>query len=213
MVVLLCGALFVVSADNSDGTDLRPGRYTDLSSLVSSEADRVEGLRNQAAALDAQVDQLTEAASGDAVERWRARGEQLAGPAGLEPVSGAGRHGRAHRRPGEMLEHAGRDTDEVKPLIVHQQDIQAVVNAMWAGGAEAVTLQGQRIVSTTGIKCEGTSVQIQGLPYPQPFVVEAVGSQARLLEAIDEDAYLRGYRAASQGPAIQVGWEPRPRRA
>ena len=39
-------------------------------------------------------------------------------------------------------------------LVVHQQDIQAVVNALWKGGATAVTIQGQRVVSTTGIKCD-----------------------------------------------------------
>ena len=38
LVVLLCGGLFVASAENSEGTDLRAGRYTDLASLVSSEA-------------------------------------------------------------------------------------------------------------------------------------------------------------------------------
>ena len=36
MVILLCGSLFVISAQNSDGTDLRPGRYTDLASLVQA---------------------------------------------------------------------------------------------------------------------------------------------------------------------------------
>ena len=37
--MLACGGLFVVSAANSEGTDLRPGRYTDLASLVEDEAD------------------------------------------------------------------------------------------------------------------------------------------------------------------------------
>ncbi len=40
---------------------------------------------------------------------------------------------------------------------VHQQDIQAYVNALWAGGARAVTLQGQRLISTTGIRCVGNT--------------------------------------------------------
>ena len=35
-------------------------------------------------------------------------------------------------------------------LVVHQQDIQAVVNALWSGGAEAMTIQDQRVISTTG---------------------------------------------------------------
>jgi hypothetical protein len=34
--------------------------------------------------------------------------------------------------------------------VVHQQDIQAFVNAVWAAGAEAVSLQGERLISTTG---------------------------------------------------------------
>src|SRR5688500_7612812 len=44
LVVLLSGALFAVSADNSEGTDLRPGRYSDLASLVDAEADDYDEL-------------------------------------------------------------------------------------------------------------------------------------------------------------------------
>ena len=36
------------------------------------------------------------------------------------------------------------------------------------------------MVSTTGIKCEGNAVQLQGVPYPQPYVIEAVGDSATL---------------------------------
>src|SRR5438128_2612379 len=54
-VVLLCGGLFVVSAANSDGTDLRPGRYTDLASLVQDEADQYAALRDQVADLNSQI--------------------------------------------------------------------------------------------------------------------------------------------------------------
>jgi Ca2+-transporting ATPase len=92
-------------------------------------------------------------------------------------------------------------------LIVHQQDIQAVVNAMWKGGASAVTIQGQRVVSTTGIKCEGNSVQLQGVPYPQPYEITAVGNQSAILEAINTDDYLEIYRADAENPDILVGWD------
>ena len=44
---------------------------------------------------------------------------------------------------------------------------------MWAGGAEAITIQGRRIISTTGIKCEGNSVMLGGAVYPQPYVISA----------------------------------------
>ncbi len=58
---------------------------------------------------------------------------------------------------------------------MHQQDIQAYVNALWAGGAEAITLQGQRLISTTGIKCVGNTVVLDGVPYSPPYVIEAIG--------------------------------------
>src|SRR4051812_27667902 len=45
LVVLACGTLFVVSAASSEGTDLRPGRYTDLASLVDDDADNYAKLR------------------------------------------------------------------------------------------------------------------------------------------------------------------------
>ena len=69
-------------------------------------------------------------------------------------------------------------TDETRdPLdvVVHQQDIQAVVNAMWRAGAEAVTIQGQRVISTTGIKCDGNLVSLHGVPYYPPY--EIVGDR------------------------------------
>jgi uncharacterized protein YlxW (UPF0749 family) len=90
--------------------------------------------------------------------------------------------------------------------VVHQQDIQAVVNAMWHGGATAVVLQGQRVVTTTGIKCEGNSVVIQGVPYPQPYVIEGVGDVGDLTSALADDGYLQLYREQADDPAIDVGW-------
>jgi uncharacterized protein YlxW (UPF0749 family) len=96
--------------------------------------------------------------------------------------------------------------DDPNLLLVHQQDIQAVVNAMWKGGAQAVTIQGQRVVSTTGIRCIGNSVQLQGVPYSQPYVISAVGDQTSLMRAIDRDPYLQVYRADAADPQIDIGW-------
>jgi uncharacterized protein YlxW (UPF0749 family) len=66
-------------------------------------------------------------------------------------------------------------------------------------------------VTTTGIKCEGNAVQLQGVPYPQPYVIEAVGNQADLLRAIAADDYLQIYREQAAIPDISVGWDLQPR--
>lgn len=203
-VALLCGALFVVSATNSQGTDLRPGRYTDLASLVRTENRQYAALEGRVSELNAEVASLTDAVDDSDVRRYQRRIERLEDPAGLTPRSGPGVTVRLSDATEEVINSTTRN---LNLLVVHQQDIQAVVNAMWQGGATAVTVEGQRIVTTTGIKCEGNSVLLQGVPHPQPYEISAVGDQAALLEAITSDEYLEIYREQAAIPDISVGWE------
>jgi uncharacterized protein YlxW (UPF0749 family) len=203
-VVLLCGSLFVVSAQNSQGTDLRPGRYTDLASLAGNEARDYAGLRERVTSLNADIDILTSSVDDREVNRYQRRIDRLDDPAGLVPRSGPGVTVTLADAPPDVV--ASADV-AVKYLVVHQQDIQAVVNAMWKAGARAVTIQGQRVVSTTGIKCEGPVVQLQGVPYPQPYRISAVGDPATLLAEIDSDEYLKVYREQAANPEIAVGWD------
>jgi uncharacterized protein YlxW (UPF0749 family) len=204
LVVLLCGGLFVVSAHNSEGTDLRPGRYTDLASLVDSEADQYRALQEKVKDTNADVAALTNSVDDRDVQRYQRRIEELKDPAGLVPRSGPGVTVTLSDAPEDVINNTTRNLNY---LVVHQQDIQAVANAMWKAGATAVTVNGQRVVTTTGIKCEGNSVQLQGVPYPQPYVISAVGDQTALLGAIDSDDYLEVYRAQADDPTISVGWD------
>jgi uncharacterized protein YlxW (UPF0749 family) len=48
------------------------------------------------------------------------------------------------------------------------------------------------------------------VPYPQPYVIEAVGEQTRLLDAIENDDYLQIYREQAAIPDISVGWDLQP---
>jgi uncharacterized protein YlxW (UPF0749 family) len=207
LVVLVSGALFAVSAANSEGTDLRPGRYTSLASLVQSATDDYAALQGRVAEVKEQVDSLTEQVDDADVRRLRARIDDLRDPAGLEPRSGPGVTVVLSDAPVELLEQAAHDDLDVDPFVVHQQDIQAVVNAMWAGGATAVTIQGQRVISTTGIKCEGNAVQLQGVPYPQPYVIQAVGDPAAIDAALDAAPAVAAYREDAEDPELQVGWD------
>ena len=206
VVALVSGALFAVSAADSEGTDLRPGRYTDLASLVSTEADEYDGLKDRVATLKQEVDHLTDEVDDEQVRRFKSETEELKDPAGLEPRSGPGISVTLTDAPEELIEQAVADDLDPNLLVVHQQDIQAVVNAMWAGGASAVTIQGQRVITTTGIKCEGNAVQLQGVPYPQPYEIQAVGDPAAIAAALDADPAVSGYRADAADPAVQVGW-------
>ncbi len=145
------------------------------------------------------------AALGDrSVSRVQDKVATLVDPAGLTEKSGQGVQVTLDDASFEArAAYEGNPND----LVVHQQDIQAVVNALWAGGATAVTVAGQRIVSTTGIKCEGPVVQLQGVPYPQPYVIEAVGDPVALTAALDSDPLVTGYRSDAANPYIRIGWD------
>ncbi|MGA8245330.1 MAG: DUF881 domain-containing protein [Nocardioides sp.] len=204
VVGVLSGALFVVSAHSSEGTDLRPGRYTDLASLVRSDAGQVDALKKRVADLNEQVTALSRSVGNKQVAKVNRRADSIKGAAGLTATSGPGVTVTLTDAPQSTSENT---PDNLNLLLVHQQDIQAVVNAMWKGGARAVTIQGQRVVSTTGIRCIGNSVQLQGVPYSQPYVISAVGDVATLTDALAKDPYLQVYRQDAADPDILVGWD------
>ncbi|MBO0847702.1 MAG: DUF881 domain-containing protein [Nocardioides sp.] len=206
MVGLLVGALFVVSAHSSEGTDLRPGRYTDLAQLVRSDAGQVDALKQRVSDLNSQVAALSGSVDNKQVHQLRQEASAMKGPAGLRPVVGPGVTVTLKDAPQGANSTTPDTVENPNLLLVHQQDIQAVVNAMWKGGAKAVTIQGQRVVSTTGIRCIGNSVQLQGVPYSQPYVISAVGDPAALESAIANDPYLKVYRQDAANPVINVGW-------
>jgi uncharacterized protein YlxW (UPF0749 family) len=207
VVGLLSGALFVVSAHSSEGTDLRPGRFTDLASLVRYDANRVAGFQRQISQLTQQVNDLSGSVDSKQVHKLTRQLAALKGPAGLTPVSGPGVTVTLSDAPQATGQDLPDTVDNPNLLLVHQQDIHAFVNAMWKGGATAITIQGQRVITTTGIRCIGNSVQLQGVPYSQPYTIQGVGDVTSLSDAIAADPYLQIYRADAADPDINVGWD------
>lgn len=205
-VFVLAGALFVTSAISSDGTDLRAGRYGDLASLVEQQKDEADRLRAERNTLATEVEELSTGVTDTAVGEAQAEVKALRQPAGFQAVSGPGLTVTLDDAPEAVVE----STDDVAlgNLVVHQQDIQAVVNAMWAGGAEAMTIQGQRVISTTGIKCVGNTVLLHGIPYSPPYVITAVGDPAEMLSSVTSNPYIQIYQQYVE--RYELGWDLKP---
>ncbi|MGI9084837.1 MAG: DUF881 domain-containing protein [Aeromicrobium sp.] len=189
-ICVLAGGLFAAAAVTSDGSDLRPAGG-DVASLLQERALRVEQQRAQARELQQDIDDLSRnAPTGSSLGVLLGRLARLREVSGLRAASGPGVR--------VSLTDAPRSVDvpglDPNVLVVHQQDIQAFVNALWSGGAEAVSLQGQRLISTTGIKCVGSTVVLDGVPYSPPYVIEAIGDPARLNQALDESPEVVIYR-------------------
>jgi uncharacterized protein YlxW (UPF0749 family) len=79
-------------------------------------------------------------------------------------------------------------------LVVHQQDVQAVVNALWTGGAEAMQIMDQRVITTSAVRCVGNTLILQGRVYSPPFRITAIGDPQRLRDALDSSPGVQLYR-------------------
>ena len=65
-------------------------------------------------------------------------------------------------------------------VIVHNSDLLQVVNDLKNAGAEAISINGERIVHTSSITCEGIIIKINNKKLGSPYVIKAIGSAATL---------------------------------
>ena len=78
-----------------------------------------------------------------------------------------------------------------KELIIHNTDILEVVNELKIAGAEAIEVNGQRILDNTVIACDGNVIVINGEKVSSPFIINAIGFPERLAALNSEDGYLK----------------------
>ncbi|MBB3677337.1 DUF881 domain-containing protein [Modestobacter versicolor] len=197
VVALVAGLLFATSSRTALGTDLRAGESSQLSGLIEQRDDAVARQQDELALLQQQVQELTDQAASrnGAVAEASAEGAVGLASAGLTPVSGPGLTVRLDDAPqgdGADLPSGATGDD----LVIHQSDVQGVVNAMWAAGADGVAIMGQRLISTSAVICVGNTLLLQGRKYSPPFVVTAVGDadeMRRQLAASAEVQLLKQY--------------------
>lgn len=68
----------------------------------------------------------------------------------------------------------------ISQALVHDEDLRQIINELKNSGAEAISINGQRIVSTTAIICSGTIVTVNGVKLNSPFEIKAIGNAASL---------------------------------
>lgn len=200
------GLLFVTSAINSKGLDLRAASVTDTVSMVRQESARVDALHDKITQLNTEIDQLGKRQKATDVRRQMRGLRTLLTQANFDATTGPGVVVTLDDAPKERRERAvDEGSPPVEELIVHQQDIQAVVNSLWAGGAEAISIQDQRVIATTGIKCVGNTVRLHGQTYAPPYVIKAVGDPAVLSLSLDRSVDVQAYKSYVE--TYGLGWD------
>ncbi|MEP6851790.1 MAG: DUF881 domain-containing protein [bacterium] len=194
VVCLGAGLLFATSATVAQGTDLRSSGTRGLVGLVRGAQSQVGRDEDTLSRLDAQVRAATDdAGAADAgVGQANRRASGLKVPAGLSAMAGPGLTVTLDDA-SDPPAAAGIDPNDT---VVHQSDLQAVVNALWAGGAEAMSIAGQRVISTSAVRCVGNTLLLNGRVYSPPFAVTALGPAAPMRAALDRSPGVRLYRQA-----------------
>lgn len=187
------GVLFGVSASSSQGGELRP-TSSNLAGVVQDASKRVDRQQRGVNGLRGEIQQLTaQHPSNSRLSALTKQSKSLAPAAGLRPVKG-----KALR---VTLTDSTRDVSSLPQdgttdwLVVHQQDVQGVVNALWRGGATAMMLMDQRVISTSAVRCVGNTLILQGRVYSPPFTITAIGPTKALRQALNRDPAVKNYRA------------------
>ena len=183
LVCLLAGLLLAATHGVSGGAEIRRSDAPRLVDLVRAAQSSVNRLSAQRDELANKIDTAHGRSSDAALAAMLRRAAELAGEAGLDPVHGPGLV--------VTLQDAQRDANGRFPrdaspddLVVHQQDIQAVLNALWSAGAEAIQMQDQRIIATSVPRCVGNTLLLNGRTYSPPYTITAIGNAAAMQAAL-----------------------------
>ena len=149
-------------------------------------------LKAQLQDLRAQLDQIQANAasqSGAASELERRLGE-LKAQAGLAPVTGDGVMVQL-----DDSHTAAPGATNLDQAICHSTDLTDILNTAWRGGARAISVNAQRVVSTTSVYCVGSTIMVNGTLLSPPFNIAVVGPQNGVLAAFDDPNQLRDIKA------------------
>jgi uncharacterized protein YlxW (UPF0749 family) len=174
------GFLVVTAASSRDAT--RQAEAPRRAQLVKL----IETRREQVAAFDEDVRRLREqVAAGQAALLERARQDEAAARRSAELAAQAGTVALRGRGLVVKLSDSDRDPDDPEEsgaYRIHDTDLQLVVNALFAAGAEAVAVNDSRLVATSPIRAAGDTIIVNFRPLSPPYRVVAIGADRKRFE-------------------------------
>lgn len=175
MTVALILVLLVLELAPRGSEWVESRRIDQFAQLLLRVEDERDGLREEVARLrEEQATIITGQQRVEALERELERARIAAGFIAL-------------RGPGlEVVVADGKPADNVDPnrLLVHDEDVLRIVNELAAAGAEAMAINGQRVVGTTEIRCAGPVISINNTRTAPPVSIVAIGDPQTLEAAL-----------------------------
>lgn len=178
---ILLAMQFKSVRQNSVVDNLNTTRVQTLQELLDDEREENTRLQAQLKESEAEVQAYREAAADSGAENNQAMLDELAfyrKAAGMTDVVGPGV---------EVVLNdstAANTSGNENNYLIHDSDILSVVNELRDAGAEALSLNGHRILATTEIRCSGSVVTVNGRRTSAPFVIDAIGDQETMFNAL-----------------------------
>jgi uncharacterized protein YlxW (UPF0749 family) len=205
-VFALAGLIFFTSFNTAKGTNIRTdASLLKLSDLIQTRSQKNGRLNDANGVLRDEVDALrkeddTSTGADDkkltALEKT-AGAQQLKGNALTVTLNDA--------PPNATAKLPGYPEPQPDYLVIHQQDLQAVVNALWQGGAKGIKVMDQRLISTSAVRCVGNTLILQGRVYSPPYKITAVGDTGKLQAALTASKAIQNYKVYVD--VYGLGWK------
>jgi len=193
-VFALAGLIFFTSFNTAKGTDIRTdASLLKLSDLIHERSRENGRLDESNGALRREIEALAERDDGS-TEQEQKRLAELEKRAGTRKLTGEAITVTLNDAPPDATAKLpGYPEPQPDYLVIHQQDLQAVVNALWQGGAQGIKVMDQRLISTSAVRCVGNTLILQGRVYSPPYKITAVGDPERLKKALAASPAIQNY--------------------
>ncbi|GAA0642518.1 DUF881 domain-containing protein [Streptomyces thermospinosisporus] len=193
-VFALAGLIFFTSFNTAKGTDIRTdASLLKLSDLIHERSRENGRLDESNGALRREIEALAERDDGS-TEQEQKKLAELEKRAGTQKLTGEAITVTLNDAPPDATAKLpGYPEPQPDYLVIHQQDLQAVVNALWQGGAKGIKVMDQRLISTSAVRCVGNTLILQGRVYSPPYKITAVGDPERLKKALAASPAIQNY--------------------
>ena len=202
-------AVFVVVALTGFllATNIRVNRTatvtSDTAQMVEQRVEQANKLRSEVSKLNSQINTLNKLAGTGSSDS--SNSEDAGSSTVLPAVQGPGVTVTLDDSPlWKTMVNSSGSASIINDYVIHQQDIEAVVNALWAGGAEAMMIQDQRVLFNSAVICVGNVLMLQGKQYSPPYTISAIGPTEDMIDALADSQAVQVYQEYVS--AFGLGW-------
>lgn len=202
VVCLVLGILLALQFRSNENSPryVTGDRWTEITVQMENLQRERDFLAEEVLSLREKIEEAASKQEGDAVNVLREELAKANMAAGLVAVRGEGIILTLNDSP-----HILQPGEDPNDYLVHDEDLLKLVNELWAAGAEAISVNGNRLVANSEIRCAGTTILVNVNKIAPPFVIYAIGDPQILESSLRIKG---GWLATLQMWGIQVQIQP-----